>query len=339
MELNARTTSGWTPAATPDEIKPGSARSILFFGPDEGGLFEYARMAAGTGDTERHDARSCDVNSVISSLSAGSLFGGGTTVILENAGDAARARIETMLAAPFADEARLIVMAGELKATSKLRKLYKDSKDLIGVPLYLMRGSEIGAFARSMFSQVNLSVSRDAGPALADRLSGDRAMAARACETVALHAIGQGRRSVTLDDVRAVLDTVDEDALTAPFDQALLGNPGSALAGLHTRMKGGESAIKLLRIFAARAFRLHDLLASNLPPKDAVAKARPPVFWAERDRMIRLVGAVSPNKISRILQRIDRTEYLIIENGAPDLPALSTLLLDLAHHKTWKATT
>lgn len=335
MELAPRTTSGWTTAQTPKEIAPGVARSLLFFGPDEGGLFEYARMSAGSGDKARFDARNVSADEVISSLGSASLFGGATTVILDHAGDAQRQKIETILEASFADDARLIVLAGELKTSSKLRKLYKDSKDLVGVPLYQMRSGEISGFAQKFFQAEGLSVTRDAGPALVERLSGDRAMATRACETVALHARGKGRSEITLADVRAVLDTVDEEALTAPLDLAILGQSGPALAALQVRMNSGEAAIKMLRFFSNRVIRLQDLLASGLAPKDAVAKAKPPIFWAERDSMTRLVSALSPDKIGRLLKMIDRAEYMMIERGAPDLPAMSALIIDIAHHKQW----
>lgn len=336
MELAPRTTSGWTPAETPREIAPGGARSLLFFGPDEGGLFEYARLAA-SGDKERFDARSVDPSEVISILGSASLFGGASTVVLDNAGEAQRARIETILAADFTEGARLIVMAGDLKPSSKLRKLYKERDDLTGVPLYHMRAGEIGSFAQQFFRAEGLRVARDAGPALVERLSGDRAQAARACEVVALHARGKNRDEVRIEDVRAILDTVDEEALTAPLDQAILGNAGAALAALQVRLDNGEAAIKMLRFFTTRIMRLQDLLASGLSPKDAVSKARPPVFWTERDQMVRMVSALAPDKIARILRTIDRTEFTMVERGTPGLPAMSALILDIAHHKHWKA--
>lgn len=336
MELAPRTTSSWTPASVPREIAPGGARSLLFFGPDEGGLFEYARLAAGSGDRERIDARSLDPNDAISALGAASLFGGATTVVLDNVAETHRAKIETILAAPFAEGARLIVMAGDLKGGSKLRKLYKDASNLVGIPLYAMRPGEISAFAQKFFAADKIGLSRDAGPALVERLSGDRAQAARACEIVALHARGSNRDEITLEDVRAMLDTVDEEALSAPIDQALLGNAGAALAALQVRMSSGEAAIKMLRIFAARVQRLQSILASGLPPKDAVAKAKPPVFWAEKDLMTRIISGLSPDRISRLLRVIDRTEHSIVERGTPDIPAMSALIIEISYHKKWK---
>lgn len=337
MELPARTTSGWITSQTPREIAPGTTRSLLFFGPDRGGLVEFARKAAGTGEREQFDITRTNPDTIISSLSSESLFGGAGTVILYNAGDGQHQKIEKILSGPFCDGARLIVLAGELKPASKLRKLYKDNPDIMGVPLYTMRAGEIGKFARSFFRAHGFGLSRDAEPALASRLSGDRGQATRACETVLLHALGKGHEQVAANDVRAILDTVDEEGLTAPIDHALLEDAGSALAALQVRLNSGDSAIRMLRVFATRIHRIRELLATGLSPGDAVARAKPPVFWAERDLMARLVSALTPAKARRLTCLIDRTEYTIIERGTPDLPGMSALLLDIAHHATWKA--
>jgi len=339
MELKPKTTTSWIPGTLPREIAPGGARAVLFFGPDQGGIFEFARLASGNGDRERMDIKSAEPSDVMASLGSGSLFGGASTVILDGAGDAQIKKIQAILDAPFATGARLIILAGDLKASSKLRKLFQAGKDLVGVPLYAMRPGEVQSFAAQHFKAQGLGLDSDARQGLADRLSGDRALAARACEVVALHAIGKGRPSVALEDVRAVLDSVDEDGLNAPFDHAISGDPAGAARALHIRLVGGENFVGMLRVFSARAFRMRDMLASGLSASEAVEKARPPVFWAEKADMKRMISALTLSKIDRILHMIDRVEHQIIEQGAPVDAALGAMLIQIAHHKGWKEIT
>jgi len=336
MEIKPNTTAGWVTGKLPSELAPNAARSVLLFGPDQGGVFEFARLAAGDGDRERVDAKSMDPTDVAASLGSGSLFGGATTVVLDGAGDAQLKKIEEVLEAPFADGARLIVIAGDLKASSKLRKLYQSGKGLVGVPLYALREREIQSFATQYFKSQGLGVQSDARQGLTERLSGDRALAARSCEIVALHAIGRGSKDVALYDVRAVLDAVDEDGLNAPMDHALAANPSAAAKALQLRLASGENFVALLRIFAGRVFRMRDMLATGLSPRDAVAKAKPPIFWAEKETVTRMLSGLSLWKMDRILTMLDRTEYLIIEQGVPANAALSTMILEIAHHKGWK---
>lgn len=337
MELKPASTASWVPGSLPAELAPGSARAILLFGPDQGGVFEFARLAGRAGgDCESYPAAQVTVDDAISSLSAGSLFGGATSVRIDGATDAHAARIEAILAAPFAEGARLIVSAGDLKATSKLKKLFSGPKDCLAVPLYLMREREISTFAQAFFKSQGLAVDRVAVQELPGRLSGDRAAAARACEVVALHVIGRGAATVSTLDLRAVLDEVDEEGMAAPLDHALAGRGAVASQACTTRLNAGESFVGLLRVFSQRIFRLRAMLETGLSPRDAVAKAKPPVFWAEKDMVTRLLSGLSLAKADRCLAMIDATERRIIENRIPAEAAMPALLWDIAQHRTWK---
>lgn len=310
---------------------------MLLFGPDSGGAAEFVRLAAqaGEADRDRFDARAVKAPDISSLLGSASLFGGAGTVVLDHVGDAHRDMVSRILDAPFAPGARLILLAGELGKTSKLRRMHADSDDMVAVPFYLMEDHEIANFARNTLQAMDMALSRDAGAALATRLSGDRALTTRACETLALHALGHGRREITHDDVIAMLSGVDESAYTAPLDQALLGSHGPALAHLHARLAEGTSSVALLRAFSARLFRLRAMHDSGLSAKDAVAKAKPPVFWKERALVTRLLGKTTHKIIDRTLLLIDRAEYDMIERGAPHGPRMGLLVTQVAH-RLWE---
>lgn len=338
MELKPQETSAWVTGQLPAALAPGGqARAILLFGPDQGGVFEFARLAArASGDVETYPASDVDAGSVISSLSAGSLFGGATSVRLDGADDRQVARIEAILEAPFADGARLIITAGEIKPASKLRKLFAGRKDCVSAPLYLMRDRDIQSFAANFFRAEDLGLDRAASNELTTRLSGDRATAARSCEVVALHAQGRGSDKIEIADIRAVLDTVDEDGLQAPFDLALDGQTAQASTACSRRLASGESFVGLLRIFAMRAQKLRGLMEAGLSPRAAVDKAKPPIFWAEKDLVVRLLGKLSLAKVDRVLEMIDATERRIIEDRIPAEAAMPALLLDISRHAAWK---
>lgn len=335
MELPAKTVSSWTLSKEPSDFQNPLLKGVLLFGPDEGGINEFSRLAAGP-SRERHEARTLRIDDVISCLSSGSLFGGATSVLLDAATDAQTEQIRTILETPFSDGARLVISGGELKASSKLRKLFASREDCLAVPLYLMRGAEILTAAKNRLSSDGLSLDPSAASLLVERLSGDRAFCARSCETLILHALGRGSSVVEASDVRAILDPVDEEALSAPLDHALSGQTAIAARGLEDRLSSGESFVAILRVFASRLFRLRELTASGQAPRDAVAKAKPPIFWADRDRTVRLLSSLTTAKIDRMICDLDRTEIMIIEQGVPSGLALSAMLVGFSAHRRWK---
>lgn len=338
MELKPAETSAWVTGQLPDALAADpKIRAILLFGPDQGGVFEFARLAARAGgDVETYPASDADPSTVISSLSAASLFGGATSVRLDGADDRQMARIEAILEAPFADGARLVITAGDIKPTSKLRKLFAGRKDCVSAPLYMMKERDISRFATGFFHAEGLGIDRDAGAELVARLSGDRATAARSCEVVALHARGRGVDAVGAIDIRAVLDTVDEEGLQAPIDLALDGDTGQASTACSRRLAAGESFVGMLRVFAMRTQKLRSLMEAGLSPRDAVAKAKPPIFWTERDFVTRLLGKLTLWKMDRVLEMIDATERRIIEDRIPAEAAMPALLFDISRHRSWK---
>lgn len=337
MELKPAETSAWIPGTLPAALSGTAAKAILLFGPDQGGVFEFARLTGRhAGEIEILPAGDAEPAAVISSLSAASLFGGATSVRLDGADDRQVKRIEQILEAPFSDGARLIVSAGDIKPSSKLRKLFASRKDCLSAPLYLMKERDLGRFATGFFQTQNMKLAPDAARHILGHLSGDRATAARSCEVVALHALGRGSATVEMVDIRAVLDTVDEDGIVAPFDLALDGKAGLASAACTRRLASGESFVGMLRIFAMRAFRLRGLLEGGLSPRAAVEKAKPPVFWTERDLVTRLLGKLSVAKIDRILEMIDQAERRIIEERIVPEAAMPALMFDISRHGAWK---
>lgn len=331
MELKPATTSAWVPGILPPELKPGQARAVLIFGPDLGGVFEFARLAgAADDDLQSYPAADVSADDVVSSLSSGSLFGGATSVRLDDADDKSLKKIEQILDAPFTDGARLILTAGDLKKTSKLRKLFEARTDCVSAPLYLMKDREIAKFAQTFFKAEGLGIDRDTTFEIQARLSGDRATAARACEVVALHAFGRSAASVSVADLRAVLDTVDEDGILAPLDHALSGKPGDASIAITRRLSSGESFVGMLRVFSMRMFRLRAMLEGGLSAQEAVARAKPPVFWTEKDATIRILNNLSVKKVDIILDMIDQTEFRIIEQGIPAEAAMPALMIDVS---------
>jgi len=337
MELKPAETSSWIPGILPASIETSRAKAILLFGPDQGGVFEFARLAGRQGgDVEIFSAADAEVSSVVSSLSAGSLFGGATSVRLDGADDRHVKRIEDILETPFSDGARLVVSGGDLKPSSKLRKLFAQRKDCLSAPLYMMKDRDLGRFATGLFRSHGMTLSAEAGGQIAAHLSGDRATAARSCEVVALHAMGRNATSVERIDIQAVLESVDEDGIVAPFDLALDGKAGPASAACTRRLMGGESFVGMLRIFAMRAFRLRALLEGGQSPRAAVEKAKPPIFWTERDLVVRLLGKLSVAKMDRILELLDQAERRIIEERIAPEAALPALMLDIARHGAWK---
>jgi DNA polymerase III subunit delta len=338
MELKPQSVGDWVPGTCPDPLRGDAVRAVLLFGPDQGGVANFSRLAASQdGSYESIDMAGADIAEITATLTTGSLFGGATSVLLRGVTDQHFAKISSLLEMPFAPGARLVISAGDLKPASKLRKLFKTLEGGVSAPLYLLMDREISRMATGYFKQHNLTVDPAAAAMIGSFMSGDRSVAGQACEVVSLHCLGRGSARVEPRDLRAVLDDVDEEMGFAPLDHALKGDLRGASQGLAYRLNSGESFVGLLRAFSARLFRLRALLADGKSPARAVEAAKPPVFWKEKDHVISILSGLSLEKVDAMLHEIDRCEHRIIEGGIPAAAAMPFLLTHFATHKTWKA--
>lgn len=328
MEIKPNQLGSWTRSSPPQEL--ARAPACLVFGPDIGGVTDLSLSLIESEERVTLEGNEITREAISSHTETLSLFGGGSTVLVRGATDKHVKEIQPVLEAGINPGSKLIVQAGNLKGSSKLKKLFASDKEARSVVLYAMRGREVGDFVANIVAEAGLRVDRDAKSLISTEVSGDRALAARTAEALVLHAQGSGRDIVTREDVMAVCHGVDESDLSAPLDFALQGNLPASLASLDDKLLRGENPIALMRIFTYRLGRFLALAQSGLSPSAAIAKARPPVFWTEKDMFARILSRHDAQAITQVLVMIDRAEDRMVEGGARPTLVLADLLVTIS---------
>ncbi|MGI9405544.1 MAG: DNA polymerase III subunit delta, partial [Hyphomicrobiaceae bacterium] len=191
---------------------PDQTQAFLIYGPDTGLVSEYGLKLAQTlsqatpepGDILRLDEADLDSDPdrLPVELRTVSMFGG-TKIIRLRFGP----KINPDTLADFLDgepiEGRLIVEAGSLKKTAKLRKLFEASKVAVALPCYADNHQGLESLVDEVLGGAGLSIAADAKGILVSMLGADRALSRNEVEKLALYASGQER--ITVDDVRAVV--------------------------------------------------------------------------------------------------------------------------------------
>lgn len=213
-------------------------------------------------------------------------FGGGSRVIVLNmATDAATAGLKTALE-EIQSGTTLIVTAGVLAASSKLRKLFEGAGNAGAVPLYPLEGTALEAEFSAMLRTLGAPpIDSDARGALALVLSGfQHGEAERFAETLALYTLHDD--AVTTEAVSACAPPAAE----ADFDETIqavaqgmprripslidrLDSQGASLAGL----------IRVLSLYFQRLHRAQAAMEGGADAQAAMSKLRPPIFWKLKD--------------------------------------------------------
>ncbi|MEO0989907.1 MAG: DNA polymerase III subunit delta [Pseudomonadota bacterium] len=295
-------------------------RNLL--GPDAEDEMRLTRLdpASLAADT----AGACDA------IKAQGFFPGPRAVFLDQANDRASDAVLLALEDWREGDAQIVVTAGALKPTSKIRKAFEAHPRAYAVGIYddpptrgeveaILKAAGLGALERDAEGAISaLSQSLDPGDFQ------------QTVEKLALYTYGQ-TAPVTAKDVDAVAPTSVEAELDAICDMVAGGRTGE-IASLSTRLRAQGATATSLCIAMTRHFRT--LYAAAMDPKgpaSGITRVRPPVMWKRRDTMVRQAQVWGAERLEKALSLLLETDLnLRSSQRAPDLAVMERVLIRLA---------
>ncbi len=288
--------------------------AVLVYGPDRGGVSELAeriaRAHAGNPPQEMETvtldeaALKDDPGRLSDEARAISMFGTRRLVRLRDVGEAVVPSLEA-LADLSPGETLILVTAGNLKASSSLRRLFEKEKTFAAAPVYEDKGQDIHRLIRETLEKEGLSAQPDALLALSQILGADRALSRMELEKLALYC--HGKSSVTLEDVRAVCGDAAAHTLPDLMDACFTGDL-AATTRLHAALIGqGTHPSALLAATASHLNRLEALalkVADGEHPEEVVRRAQPPIFFVRRPAMIRQLRLWSVERLEQAARTV-----------------------------------
>jgi DNA polymerase-3 subunit delta len=232
----------------------------------------------------------------------------------------------------LADNALVVVEAGDLGPRSKLRKLFETASNGAAIACYADDSRAIETVIRETLGGRNLTISRDALQYLCDNLGGDRMVSRSELEKLALYMGNAGGEvslsdavtcigdsaNMTLDDLAFAAGSGDLERLTRLFDRA---------------QQESTTAIAILRVLARHFQRLYlatGLMAEGKSPEEAMKALRPPVFFKQTGAFRAQCTRWTPARLETTLNSIGDAEAACKTTGAPSDMICGQLLLRTA---------
>ena len=320
---------------------PDRFRAALVFGPDEGLVRERAAAIAGRIVPDPQDAfrvarldedrLKADPAALADELQALSMFGGRRLVWLRLQGDALAARVSEALDRPAGDSF-LLIEAGNLGPRARLRTLFEKADDLAAIPCYADSERDLAALIDGWLREQNLTADPQARAYLLAELGRDRAVSRQELEKLALFFADDRERRLDLATVEALIgESGAADALEV-VRAALEGRPEALERTWMSALAGGVQPIAVLRILAQQLIRLKPLMlacAQGARPAEAVARARPPVFFRDQPAVRAALSRLRLVDWADLLAAVVDTEAAV-KHGRPPVPLVGRLLLRIA---------
>lgn len=289
---------------------------VLIYGPDRGLVSERARTFAEktglplddpfsvvrleAGEADRDQGRLLDEARTVPMFSTRRLLW------VRNAG--AQKSLADDIKALTADPPRdaiVLIEAGELKKTAPLRTVVEGSSIGMALPCYADEDRDIDSVIEGELAKSGMGITLEARNALRRNLGGDRLATRGEIAKLALYAHGQ--REIGLGDVLALTGDVSAISIDDAVD-AMLDGKVDDFDQLFTRHSLGGSQAYLVLAAAIRQMQaLHLMRAGMGAGRNAasiVASARPPVFFARRKVVERILERWSSEALQRGLSRL-----------------------------------
>ncbi|MCH2250434.1 MAG: DNA polymerase III subunit delta [Cognatishimia sp.] len=336
MKLSPREARGYF--TKPDPSRTG----ILIYGPDamRVALKRQDLIAALIGPQGEEEMRltripAADLRKdpaiLIDAIKAISFFPGPRVAFVEDATDTAAPAILAALEDWAAGDAQIVVTAGQLKASSKIRKAFENHNNAYATAIYNDPPSreDIEAdLAKAGLTQIDREAMTDLTN-LAKAL--DPGDFRQTLEKLALYKHGDATPA-TSDDVAASAPTSTEAALDDMLNIVAEGR-AQEIGPVMAKLKAQGTQPVGFCIGATRHFRA--LYAAASDPGGAsqgISRMRPPIFGPRRDRMVRQAQGWGAPKLEQALTILTDTDLQLrsANQSAPAMPLVERALLRLA---------
>ncbi len=336
MKLSAREAAGYF--KKPDPKRTG----LLIYGSDGMRVAlkrqeVIAALIGPNGDEEMRLTRMQggelrkDPAMLLDAVKAVSFFPGPRVAFVEDANDTAAPAVSAALEDWAEGDAQIIVTAGQLKATSKLRKAFEAHKNAYAVGIYddppsrdeiegMLKDAGLAQVSRDAMTDLT-ALARELGP-------GDFR---QTVEKLALYKLGDAGE-VTSEDIEACAPRSTEAALDDLLNIVAEGQMGEIAPVMVKLRAQGVQPVGLV-IGATRHFKA--LYAAASDPGGAaqgMSRLRPPVFGPRRDRMLRQTQAWGAARLETALSALIDTDLQLRSAGqtAPQMALVERTLIRLA---------
>ncbi len=340
MKLKARDVDRALSRPNPD------VQAFVIFGPDSGLVRERAnRLAKALVDDPddpftvtrlTEEDIKADPAALADAMAAMSLMGAAPLVRVRLSGD--MAAVGSFLAdldkGDAQAEARLIVEAGDLKKSSRLRKTAEDGARFLAAPCYADDVRDLIKLADEMLAAEGLSLAPDAQAMLAPFLEGDRALARGEIEKLILFKGLSEQRGgeggvIEKTDIAAISAAGAEAALDQIIDPAFSGDPVAADRAYARALSAGVSPVAVLRVLQRRIDQF-EIFHGGGGDAGALARAGAPRFGPPADAFKRSARAWRGRRLDQARRLAFDAERAVKRSGAPAEALVGSLVLRLA---------
>ena len=321
---------------------PSEYIAYLIYGPDEGLVRERAKtIALSVVDDLQDPFNVVDLNSaniaedpaiIADEIGAISMMGGRRLIRIRDGDNKIADILKSTFEVTDNSDNIVIVEAGDLKASSKLRKVFENLKNAAAIPCYVEDAKDLSRVIATKFTENNIKIEPEALAKLASMLVGDRIMAMNAVEKIITY-IGNDRNAVSMEDVIACAEDSSELFMSDLIKSCLKGDIVKSDFLLKRLLSEGIVPVAICRAiynYLDRIAIAKTYIENGDSIDSAIQKLRPPVFWKEKAEFRANLNLWPISEIIRLQKHVMKEEASLKETTISANLIIDRLIFNIA---------
>ena len=306
---------------------------ILFYGKNEGLKNDNIKnLLKDKNEILYYDEKDIldNPNKFIEATLSKSLFENEKIIIIKRATDKINNIIDQI---SFKDIEDLIILinADNLEKKSKLRSLFEKNKKFVSVAFYPDNDQTLSKIAHNFFTKNKILISASNINLIVSRCSGDRHNLINEIEKI--ESFCKNNKKVTIEDIHKLTNLIENHSVSELIDNCLVKNKKKIIHILNENNFSNDDCILILRTFLNKLKKILSLALEykiNKNIDDVISKAKPPIFWKDKEITKQQIYKWSPENIKNSIFKVSELELLVKKNMNNSMNLTTNFILDEA---------
>ena len=306
---------------------------ILFYGKNEGLKNDSIKnLLKDKNEILYYDEKDIldNPNKFIEATLSKSLFENEKIIIIKRATDKINNIIDQI---SFKDIEDLIILinADNLEKKSKLRSLFEKNKKFVSVAFYPDNDQTLSKIAHNFFTKNKILISASNINLIVSKCSGDRHNLVNEIEKI--ESFCKNNKKITIEDIHKLTNLIENHSVSELIDNCLVKNKKKIIHILNENNFSNDDCILILRTFLNKLKKILSLALEykiNKNIDDVISKAKPPIFWKDKEITKQQIYKWSPENIKNSIFKVSELELLVKKNMNNSMNLTTNFILDEA---------
>ena len=244
-----------------------------------------------------------------------SLFDNDKLIIVNRATDKILEIIEKLSETKI-NNCKIILKSSILEKKSKLRNYFEKSKNKIIIPFYKDNYQSLFTIVQKYLKEKNIKLSTEIINLVIEKTKEDRIFLKKELEKI--YFFSMNKKNISFSEIKKLTNVTLKSDITELADTCLLKDLKKTQKILNEMILSNEDNIKLLKTILLKLKKLKMISKKFNEVKNlekAISSIKPPIFWKDKDIIIRQFKRLSLNDISLLIREINNLEYKIKKNS------------------------